>query len=181
AGIVEQCSLVPKDPDELTKEIFRPYRVFCARKDIHCKDIVLEHGDVSKALIEYTSQSAIEHLVIGSSNKNGFLKRFKVVDIPGTVSKGAPDFCTVYIVGKGKIQSMRSASRPAPAFSPLQTQLSKSSSRSDHSEHRMPIAAKAPERRSFEGPPRRSQDGADSFRFVTLLLRLIQLVFLSPK
>ncbi|CAJ2674830.1 U-box domain-containing protein 35-like [Trifolium pratense] len=164
AGIVEQCTIVPKDPDEFTKEIFRPYRVFCARKDIHCKDIVLEHGDVSKALIEYTSQSAIEHLVIGSSNKNGFLKRFKVVDIPGTVSKGAPDFCTVYIVGKGKIQSMRSASRPAPAFSPLQTQLSKSSSRSDRSETRMPIAAKVPERRSFEGPPRRSQDGADSFR-----------------
>ncbi|GAU15222.1 hypothetical protein TSUD_09600 [Trifolium subterraneum] len=65
---------------------------------------------------------------------------------------------------------MRSASRPAPAFSPLQTQLnksssSKSSSRSEILEPRMPLlAAKAPERRSFEGPPRRSQDGADSFR-----------------
>lgn len=41
---------------------------------IQCKDIVLEHGDVSKALIEYTSQSAIEHLVIGSSSKSSFLK-----------------------------------------------------------------------------------------------------------
>jgi nucleoredoxin len=66
-----------------------------------------------------------------------------VIDIPGTVSKGAPDFCTVYIVGKGKIQSMRSASRPAPAFSPLQTQLSQTSSRSDHSEPRMPMALMA--------------------------------------
>ena len=36
-------------------------------------------------------------------------------DIPGAVTKGAPDFCTVYVVAKGKIQSMRSASRPAPA------------------------------------------------------------------
>ena len=165
-GIVEQCSFVVKEPDEHTKEIFRPYRVFCARKDIHCKDIVIEHADVAKAIIEYTSQSAIEHLVIGSSNKNGFLKRFKVVDIPGTVSKGAPDFCTVYVVSKGKIQSMRSASRAAPAFSPLQTQLSQSSSvRSDKSDPRVPIiVTKANERRSFEGPPGISQDGSETFR-----------------
>ncbi|WJX16415.1 hypothetical protein P8452_06443 [Trifolium repens] len=77
-GIVEQCTMVLKELDELTKEIFRPYRVFCTQKDIHCKGIVLEHGDVSKALIKYTSQSAIEHLVIGSSNKNGFLKYYSI-------------------------------------------------------------------------------------------------------
>ncbi|XP_027189273.1 U-box domain-containing protein 52-like isoform X2 [Cicer arietinum] len=164
-SLIDQCSMLCKDPDDQTKEIFRPYRVFCARKDIQCKDIVLEHGDVSKALIEYTSQSAIEHLVIGSSSKSSFLKKFKVVDIPGTVSKGAPDFCTVYIVAKGKIHSMRSASRTAPAFSPLQTQLSQASSRSDQSDHRLPLAnsVRANERRSFEGP-RRSQEGTESFR-----------------
>jgi hypothetical protein len=65
-----------------------------------------------------------------------------VVDIPTTVSKGAPDFCTVYIVGKGKIQSMRSASRTAPAFSPLQSQLSQSSVRSEQPEPRVPVATK---------------------------------------
>ncbi|KAG4931095.1 hypothetical protein JHK84_048087 [Glycine max] len=172
-GHPEPSALVCHDPDDKTKEIFRPYRVFCARKDIHCKDVVLEDVDISKALIEYASQYAIEHLVIGSSNKGGFL-RFKVADIPGTVSKGAPDFCTVYVVAKGKIQSMRSASRAAPAFSPLQNQLSHASARSDHSEPRGPLVngAKGPERRSFEAPPRRSQDAprksndgtTDSFR-----------------
>ncbi|XP_020224072.1 U-box domain-containing protein 52 isoform X2 [Cajanus cajan] len=166
-SIVEKFTLVCKDPDEQTREIFRPYRVFCARKDIHCKDVVLEDVDVSKGLIEYASQYAIEHLVIGSSNKGGFL-RFKVADIPGIVSKGAPDFCTVYVVAKGKIQSMRSASRAAPAFSPLQSQLSQPNVRSDHSESRVPLAnsAKGLERRSFEtpAPPRRSQEGTDFFR-----------------
>ncbi|KAG4382680.1 hypothetical protein AAZX31_14G124000 [Glycine max] len=169
----EPSALVCHDPDEQTKEIFRPYRVFCARKDIHCKDVVLEDMDVSKALIEYSSQYAIEHLVIGTSNKGGFL-RFKIADIPGSVSKGAPDFCTVYIVAKGKIQSMRSASRAAPAFSPLQNQFSHASARSDHSDPRVPLAngAKGPQRRSFEAPPHRSQDAprksndgtTDSFR-----------------
>ncbi|XP_061362543.1 U-box domain-containing protein 52-like [Gastrolobium bilobum] len=161
-GIGESVN-VCKDPDEKTKEIFRPYRVFCARKDIHCTDIVLEDVDVSKALTEYAAQSAVEHLVIGSSNKTGFLRRFKVADIPATVSKGAPDFCTVYVVSKGKIQSMRSASRPAPAFCPLQSQLSQASYRSDQPDTRVAMANTANERRSFEAP-RRSHDGTESFR-----------------
>jgi hypothetical protein len=33
-GIVEQCMMIPKELDEITKEIFRPYCVFCARKDV---------------------------------------------------------------------------------------------------------------------------------------------------
>ncbi|KAL5074213.1 hypothetical protein RYX36_013197 [Vicia faba] len=96
------------------KNIFLPYRVFCTRKDIQCKDVLLEDSDVAKALIDYASQAGIEHL--------GFfflIRRFKVSDVSGTVAKGAPDFCTVYVIGKGKIQSMRSASRPAPSIFPL--------------------------------------------------------------
>ncbi|KAF1858748.1 hypothetical protein Lal_00044781 [Lupinus albus] len=157
-GISEHNSLVSKDPDDQTKEIFRPYRVFCARKDLHCKDVVLEDGDVARALIEYTSHTAIEHLVIGSSNKTGFL-RFKGSDIPGTLSKGAPDFCTIYVVSKGKIQSMRSASRPVPFVSPLLTLNS--------DPPRVPLsgATVKGERRPLEVPPRRSHDGTtDSFR-----------------
>ncbi|KOM48624.1 hypothetical protein LR48_Vigan07g232800 [Vigna angularis] len=159
-GIAEHA-LVCKDPDEQTKEVFHPYRVFCARKDIHCKDVVIEDVDVAKALIEYASQYAIEHLVIGSSNKGGFLRRFKIADIPGTVSKGAPDFCTVYVVTKGKIQSMRSASRAAPTFSPLQNQLSQHSGRLDLPE---PRVVKGLERRSFEAPRRISHDEPEPFR-----------------
>ena len=65
-------------------------------------------------------------------------RRFKVADIPGAVAKGAPDFCTVYVVAKGKIQSMRSASRPAPAISPLRSQISQASVKSDSSDSQLP-------------------------------------------
>ncbi|KAK7293689.1 hypothetical protein RJT34_16562 [Clitoria ternatea] len=159
-GIVDHSAPACKEPDEQTREIFRPYRVFCARKDIHVKDVVMEEVDVSKALIEYTTQYAIEHLVIVFS-----IRRFKVADIPGIVSKGAPDFCTVYVVSKGKIQSMRSASRPAPVYSPLQSQLTHPNTKSEHPEPRVPVAhsAKIPDRRSFDAP-RISQDGTETFR-----------------
>lgn len=50
-------------------------------------------------------------------------RRFKVSDVPSNVSKGAPDFCTVYVISKGKISSVRNASRPAPFISPLEEQI----------------------------------------------------------
>lgn len=49
--------------------------------------------------------------------------RFKQSDIPGSVMKGAPDFCSVYVISKGKPQSSRAATRPAPAISPLRNQV----------------------------------------------------------
>lgn len=42
--------------------------------------------------------------------------------------KGAPDFCNVFVISKGKIQSMRSASRPAPPVTALRGQLAQQSS-----------------------------------------------------
>uniref|UniRef100_A0A2N9FL44 RING-type E3 ubiquitin transferase n=1 Tax=Fagus sylvatica TaxID=28930 RepID=A0A2N9FL44_FAGSY len=128
AGISDVSSLICRDPDQHTKELFLPFRCFCTRKDIHCKDIILEDTDVAKALIEYVSHSGIENLIVGASAKTGFLRRFKATDVPGSIAKGAPDFCNVYVISKGKIQTMRSASRPAPPVSPLRSQLLNQSS-----------------------------------------------------
>ncbi|KAG5222000.1 U-box domain-containing protein [Salix suchowensis] len=97
-----------------SKDLFLPFRCFCTRKDISCKDVMLEDTDVAKALTEYVAQTLIETLIVGGSTKGGFL-RFKAADLAGSVSKGAPDFCTVYVISKGKIQSMRPASRHAPS------------------------------------------------------------------
>ncbi|KAB5513673.1 hypothetical protein DKX38_027579 [Salix brachista] len=104
-----------------SKDVFLPFRCFCTRKDISCKHVMLEDTDVAKALTEYVTQTLIETLIVGGSTKGGFL-RFKAADLAGSVSKGAPDFCTVYVISKGKIQSMRPASRHAPS-TPLHNQL----------------------------------------------------------
>lgn len=54
-----------------------------------------------------------------------FYSRFKTSSVGGSVSKGAPDFCTVYVISKGKVSSVRNASRSAPSFSPLHDHLQK--------------------------------------------------------
>ncbi|KAJ7958636.1 Protein kinase domain [Quillaja saponaria] len=166
SGMGDESSLICKDPDPMTKEVFLPFRVFCTRKDIQCRDIILEDADVAKALIEYVSYSAIEHLVLGSTTKTGLLRRFKVADIPATVAKGAPDFCTVYVITKGKIQTMRSASRPAPAVSPLRHQLlNQASAKTDPPEPQVPPvnSMRGYERRLPE-PSRRLQEDTESIR-----------------
>ncbi|KAL3830106.1 hypothetical protein ACJIZ3_018908 [Penstemon smallii] len=100
--------------DGQVKELFLPFRCFCTRKDIQVSEVVIEDSDVAKALCEYARINLIENLVIGATLRNGFVRRFKTVDIPGDVTKGAPEFCTVYIISKGKVSSVRSASIPVP-------------------------------------------------------------------
>ncbi|XP_021729301.1 U-box domain-containing protein 52-like [Chenopodium quinoa] len=110
--------------DQQTKDLFLPFRCFCTRKDIQCRDIVLEDSDVQKALIEFVTQSAVEVLIMGASSRNSILSKFTKTDTPTAVSKGVPEFCSVYVISKvGKISNTRSASRPPPIVSPLRNQI----------------------------------------------------------
>ena len=112
------------------KELFLPFRCFCNRKDIQVTEVILEDTDVAKAVCDYVKINSIETLVVGSSPKNGFVRRFRTVDIPGNCSKMAPDFCSVYVIHKGKVASSRPSNVPtkeAPPRSSLQSNSSLSS------------------------------------------------------
>lgn len=50
-------------------------------------------------------------------------RRLKSVDVPTALLKAAPDFCTVYVISKTKLSSIRNASRHAPFTSPLYDQI----------------------------------------------------------
>ncbi|ESQ27224.1 hypothetical protein EUTSA_v10018168mg [Eutrema salsugineum] len=105
--------------EKLAKDLFVSFHCYCSRKEINCRDILLEDADKVRAIVEYVSASAIENLVVGAASRNGFMRRFKT-DLPTTVSKSAPDFCNVYVISKGKIASVRNASRPAPYQNSMQ-------------------------------------------------------------
>ncbi|KAK4587572.1 hypothetical protein RGQ29_018829 [Quercus rubra] len=106
-----------KQLEKQTRDLFLTFHCYCTRKDINCLDVLLEDTDIGKAITEYVSYAAIENLVLGASH-HGFM-RFKSSSVPSTVSKGAPDFCSIYVISKGKVSSVRNASRPAPYTSPL--------------------------------------------------------------
>ncbi|XP_017407546.1 U-box domain-containing protein 35 isoform X2 [Vigna angularis] len=105
----------------VTKDLFETFHCYCSRKDIHCLDVVLQDMDVVKGITEYVYYAAIENLVVGAASRHGFI-RFKT-STPSSILKGAPDFCSVYVISKGRISSVRSAARRAPHASPLQRQI----------------------------------------------------------
>ncbi|XP_073001421.1 U-box domain-containing protein 51-like [Typha latifolia] len=100
-----------EDAANAMRELFIPFRCFCKRKDVYCKDVVLEGVDVAKAIIDFVWQAAIEKLVVAAPSR-GFARSLKATDVATSISKCAPDFCTVYIISKGKLSSLRNAARP---------------------------------------------------------------------
>ncbi|KQK01066.1 U-box domain-containing protein 35 [Brachypodium distachyon] len=122
SGGVEDAAGYKQPTDPQMKDLFLPFRCFCTRKDIQCKDVVLDDHDVSKSIVEFVAHAAIERIVVGACTRNSFV-RFKA-DIPTSISKTAPDFSSVYVVTKGgKVTSVRQATRPAPSVSPLRSMI----------------------------------------------------------
>ncbi|KAG2238350.1 hypothetical protein Bca4012_024343 [Brassica carinata] len=101
--------------DELNK-LFIPYRGYCARKGILMMEVILDDTDVAKAILDYANNNLVNNIVLGStSSKNPFARSLKFTkshDVATSVLKSAPDFCSVYVISKGKVQSSRAAQRP---------------------------------------------------------------------
>ncbi|KAK7251468.1 hypothetical protein RIF29_34699 [Crotalaria pallida] len=95
-----------------SKDLFASFHVLCNRKGIQCNEIVLEDTDIPKALVESITTYSIEIMVLGAPSRSGLVRRFRTTDVPSVVSKGVPAFCTVYIISKGKVSSVKNATAP---------------------------------------------------------------------
>uniref|UniRef100_F6HXZ9 Protein kinase domain-containing protein n=1 Tax=Vitis vinifera TaxID=29760 RepID=F6HXZ9_VITVI len=93
------------------QQLFLPFRGFCARKGIEAKEVVLHDLDIASALVDYISNNSIGNIVVGASNRNRWHRKFRNPDVPTCLAKSAPESCAVYVISKGKIQSVRSAIR----------------------------------------------------------------------
>ncbi|KAL5999154.1 hypothetical protein ACLOJK_040604 [Asimina triloba] len=125
--------------DAEIQQLFSPYRGFCARKGVcmwfdlfarsderyvQMREVVIDDVEIARALSEFITNNSVSNLVVGASNRNAITKqvphlsssllKFRNPDVPSTVTKIIPDFCTVYVISKGKAISVRSATRPAP-------------------------------------------------------------------
>nr|XP_019706942.2 U-box domain-containing protein 52 [Elaeis guineensis] len=91
------------------QQLFIPFKGFCARKGVQMKEVVLDDIDVSKAIVDYLTANHIHNIVVGSSNRNALTKKFRNPDVPTSLIKSAPEFCSVYVISKGKPVTVRSA------------------------------------------------------------------------
>ncbi|CAA0838231.1 Protein kinase protein with adenine nucleotide alpha hydrolases-like domain [Striga hermonthica] len=99
----------PEGTGESMEEVFAHFRAFCARKRIAMQAVILEGTDVSGTLLDYIISHHITNVVLGASSRNPISRKFWTHDVPTIINKTAPDFCNVYVVSKGKTQSVRPA------------------------------------------------------------------------
>ncbi|KAK4758940.1 hypothetical protein SAY87_020241 [Trapa incisa] len=104
----------PPTEDE-ARQFFLPYRGFCARKGVVAKELILCGVDVHTVLIEYIRANSICHIVVGACSRNSLLRKFSAPDVGKTLIKSAPETCSVYIVGKDKLSTVRYAKKMPPA------------------------------------------------------------------
>ncbi|KAF4365816.1 hypothetical protein G4B88_012881 [Cannabis sativa] len=73
-----------------------------------------ESGDSdARTIVDYINKNCITNLVAGASQRNALTRKFKSIDVPSSIVKSAPDFCSVFVISKGKIVTAKNAQRPA--------------------------------------------------------------------
>ncbi|KAG2598612.1 hypothetical protein PVAP13_5KG406200 [Panicum virgatum] len=98
------------------KELFAPYRGLFSRNAVDVSEVVLEEADVSKAILGYITANKIQSIALGGACRNAFTKKFKNADVPSTLMKCAPDYCSIYVVAKGRAVNVRLARCGVPPF-----------------------------------------------------------------
>nr|CAB3445608.1 unnamed protein product [Digitaria exilis] len=95
--------------DLQAKDLMLPFQCFCSRRGLQCREIVLDGTDVSKAIVDFVITHKVDKLVLGAASRNAFTRTIWKLDVPTSVTKCAPTFCSVYVIAKGKISSFRPA------------------------------------------------------------------------
>ncbi|KAL6005088.1 hypothetical protein ACLOJK_005649 [Asimina triloba] len=86
-----------KEIEWQTTAMLLPYKQMCSRKQVEAEAVVIESDDAASAIAEEIAKFSINTLVIGSSS-HSLLAR---------ISACIPSFCTVYVVSKGSLSSVR--------------------------------------------------------------------------
>lgn len=100
-----------RSPAEELQETILPCLGYCARKGITAQEVILHDIDIPSAIIDYIVKNDISNVVVGASNRNAFTRKFKEADVPTSLIKSVPDFCSVYVISKGKTQTVRAATQ----------------------------------------------------------------------
>ncbi|KAF6157242.1 hypothetical protein GIB67_041703 [Kingdonia uniflora] len=125
--------------DAELKQLFLPFRGFCARKKVQVKEVILDDMDVTEAIIAYVKSHCINNVVVGASTRNALTRRLKNPDVATCLTKCAPDYVSVYVISKGKAVTAKSASRPAPRLPPPHP-IAGHCEYSDHEDHSRPTS-----------------------------------------
>lgn len=103
------ASAYKKEIEWQTNSMLQRYKQMCALRKVEAESVVLEADDVAEAISGAVTKFAISKLVIGASSRNVFSRKIGSTKISSRISSCIPSFCTVYVVSKGKLSSVRAS------------------------------------------------------------------------
>ncbi|KAI5062917.1 hypothetical protein GOP47_0021464 [Adiantum capillus-veneris] len=111
-----------------TKRLVDNYIKLCNRNKVTFELCYSENDSIQKEVVDQISKLGITKLVLETSSQNALMKALKKESISAYVAKHAPDFCCVMVVRKGKLYSVRDATRRPDLRSSVLTTADDSSS-----------------------------------------------------
>ncbi|XP_042507423.1 U-box domain-containing protein 35-like [Macadamia integrifolia] len=96
-----------KEVERKTSELLLPYKQMCAKRKVQVDVMVIEADDVARAVSGEVAKFTISKLVIGASSHSLFSRKLKGQTLSSRISECTPNFCTVYVVSKGNLKSVR--------------------------------------------------------------------------
>ncbi|KAK3131562.1 hypothetical protein QOZ80_6AG0508120 [Eleusine coracana subsp. coracana] len=103
------ASAYRKEAEWQASNTLLPYKIMCTQRKVEAEAVLLESDDVAAAISEEIAKFNICKLVLGSSSRNIFRRKLKGSKTATKISDCIPSFCTAYIVSKGKLSFVRSA------------------------------------------------------------------------
>ncbi|KAI5062916.1 hypothetical protein GOP47_0021463 [Adiantum capillus-veneris] len=92
-----------------TEQLLFQYKKMCDDRQVNSEVSYAEGEVVHKELVSQISSLCVAKLIIGTSSNSKITRALKKQSVGSLVSKNAPDFCTIIVVCKGKVQSTREA------------------------------------------------------------------------
>ncbi|CAI0449642.1 unnamed protein product [Linum tenue] len=96
-----------KEMEWKASQLIVPYKDLCTQRKVQVDVCMTEADNVANAIAEEVSKSMISKLVIGASSRGMFSRKLKAHHLSSRISACAPRSCTVYVVSKGKLASLR--------------------------------------------------------------------------
>uniref|UniRef100_A0A0D9WLL9 RING-type E3 ubiquitin transferase n=1 Tax=Leersia perrieri TaxID=77586 RepID=A0A0D9WLL9_9ORYZ len=97
-----------KEVEWQANNMLLPYKKMCAHRKVEAEAVLLESDDVATAISEEISKFNVCKLVLGSSSSI-FRRKLKGSKTASKICECIPSFCTAYVVSKGKLSSVHSA------------------------------------------------------------------------
>lgn len=94
-----------------TEQLLYEYKKMCDDRQVNSEVFCAEGDVVHKMILDQISSLCVAKLVLGTSSQSRITKALKKQSIASMVAKNAPGFCTVLVVCKGKLLSMKEAAK----------------------------------------------------------------------